>query len=98
MRKEAEKELTKLNKNSNNIFTLAKLMKKNEKDIEGLSFSEKDRKRIWKNHMDEIMNKKNDWDHVTEASMVDEPIKNVKGEEMVIAIKVMKPGIAAGPY
>ena len=35
-----------------------------------LSFSEKHRKRIWKNHMEEIMNKENDWDHVTEASMI----------------------------
>ena len=28
-------------------------------------FSEKNRKRIWKNHMEEIMNKENDWDHMT---------------------------------
>ena len=35
MRKEAEKELTKLNKKSNNIFTLVKFMKKDGKDIEG---------------------------------------------------------------
>ena len=32
---------------------------------ERLGFSEKDRKRIWKNHMKEIMNIENDWDHVT---------------------------------
>ena len=43
------------------------------------------------------MNKENDWDHVTAASMVQEPIKNVIREEMTIAIKVMKPGKAAGP-
>ena len=62
MRKEAEKELTKLNEKSNNIFTLVKVIKKDGKDIEGgrcmrgkngrLGFSKKDRKRIWKNHMD----------------------------------------------
>ena len=40
-----------------------------------LCFSEKDRKRIWKNHMEEIMTKKNDWDHVTEASTVRDPLK-----------------------
>ena len=44
-------------------------MKKDGKNIEGgecmkgkdgrLDFSEKDRKRIWKNHMEEIINKKN---------------------------------------
>ena len=41
------------------------------------------------------MNKENDWDHVTEASMVEGPIKNVTPEEMAIAIKVMKPGKVA---
>ena len=38
-----------------------------------LGFSEADRK-IWKNHMEEIMNKENDWGNVTEASMVEGPI------------------------
>ena len=107
MRKEAEKELTKSNKKPNNIFTLVKFMKKDENDIEGgrcmrgkggrLGFSEKDKKRTWKNHMEEIMNKENDWDHVTEASMVEAPIKNVTQAEMAIAIKAMKPGKAPGP-
>ena len=55
MRKEAEKELTKLNGKPNNIFTLVKFMKNNGKGIEGvrcirgkderLGFSEKDRKK-----------------------------------------------------
>ena len=35
MRKEAEKELTKLNKKPNNICTLVKFVKKDVKDIEG---------------------------------------------------------------
>ena len=106
MRKEAEKELTQLNKKPNNIFTLVKLMKKDGKGIEGgrfmrgkdgkLGFSKEDRKRIWKNHMEEIMNKENDWDHVTAVSTVEGPIKNVTREEMAIVIKVMRPGKAAG--
>ena len=57
----------------------------------------KTEKKIWKNHMEEIMNKENDWDHVTKARMLKGPIKNVTQEEMAIAIKVMKPGKAAGP-
>ena len=52
----------------------------------------------WKNHMEEIMSKENDWDHVTAASMAEVPIKNVTREEMAIAIKVIKPGKAAGPF
>ena len=58
MRKEAEKELTKLNKKTNNIFTLVEFIKKDGKDVEGgrcmrgkdgrLGFSEKDRKKYRK--------------------------------------------------
>ena len=43
------------------------------------------------------MNKENNWGHVTAASMVEGPIKNVTREEIAIAIKVIKPGKAAGP-
>ena len=43
------------------------------------------------------MNKENNWDHVTEASMVEGLIKNVTREEMSIAIKMVKVGKAAGP-
>ena len=43
------------------------------------------------------MNKENDWDHVTEASMVEGPIKNATREEIAMAIKAMKSGKAAGP-
>ena len=35
MKKEAEEELTKLNKKPNNIFTLVKFIKSEGKDIEG---------------------------------------------------------------
>ena len=38
MRKEAEKELTKLNEKPNNIFTLVKFMKKDGKNIERGSY------------------------------------------------------------
>ena len=68
-----------------------------ERKIRRLGFSEKDRKRTWKNDMEEIMNKENDWDHMAEANMVAGPIKNVTREKMAIAIKVMKLGKAAGP-
>ena len=47
-----------------------------ERKRQKLGFSEKDRK-IWKNHMEEIMNKENHWDHMTEGNMVEGTIKNV---------------------
>ena len=56
-----------------------------------LDFSEKDRKRIWKNHIEEIVNEENDWNYMTEANMVDGPIEMVTPEEMkVIAMKPIK--------
>ena len=47
--------------------------------------------------MKEIMNKENDWDHVTAASMIWVTIKNVTHKEIAIAMEMMKPGRAAGP-
>ena len=104
MRKEAER-VNKIEQNTKHFYT-GEVHKKNGKDIEGgrcmigkdgrLGFSEKDRKRIWKDHLKEIMNNEN-WDHVTEASIVKGPIENATREEMTIAIKVMKPAKVAGP-
>ena len=55
-----------------------------------LGFSKKDRKRICKNHMEEIMNKEKDWNDVTAVSMVKGPLENVTRKKMSIAIKVIK--------
>ena len=35
-----------------------------------LGFSKKDRKRLWKNHMEEIMNKEKNWNDMTAVSMI----------------------------
>ena len=56
-----------------------------------LGFSEKDRKRLLKNHMKEIMNKENNWYHVTVVGMVEGPIKKVSCKNMKLAIKLLKP-------
>ena len=53
-----------------------------------LSFSEKGRKRIWKNLMGEIMNKGNAWDHMTEANLVAGSVEKVTFKEMAKAVKV----------
>ena len=49
------------------------------------------------NHMEEIINKESDWDHITGASMVEVLIEKVTCEEMATAVTAMKPGKAAGP-
>ena len=42
-----------------------------------LGFLEKNRKRIWKNHMEEIMNKENNWYNMTEDSTIEGPVGKV---------------------
>ena len=62
----AEQELGELSEHPNKVFKLVKSMKKDGKDVEGgrcmrgsdgrLNFSKKDRGRVWKEHMERIMN------------------------------------------
>jgi len=42
-----------------------------------LGGSEEDRGKIWKEHMEVIMNEENVWDQMTEADVDDRPIKRV---------------------
>ena len=89
------------------MFKLVKSMKKYEKDVEGgrcmrgsdgrLSFSEKDRGKVWKEHTERIMNEENEWDQNVEADLVEGPVERVSWEEVVKAIREMKVGKAAGP-
>ena len=72
MRMEANQELNNLYQNSNSIFYFLRRMKKEEKDVEGgrclrerdgrLGFIEEDRAKIWKEHMEKIMNEQNECD------------------------------------
>ena len=48
--------------------------------------------------MEAIINKENDWDHMTEAIMAEGHIEMVTHKEMVIALKATKPGKDAGPF
>ena len=61
-----------------------------------LGVSEKGRKVISKNYMKEITKKEDDWDHITEANMVEGPIQKVT-IQIAIAIKATKPGKIDGP-
>ena len=57
--------------------------------------SEKDRGKLWKDHMEKIMNVENEWDQMTEADMVEGPVEEVTYEEVNKAINKMKLGKAA---
>ena len=64
-----------------------KSMKKDGKDVEGgrcirgsdgrLNFSEKDRGKVWKEHMEKIMNEENEWDQNVKAELVEGPAERV---------------------
>ena len=66
----ANQELNNLPQNCNSVFYFLRKMKKEGNDVEGgrclkesneqLGFIEEDRARIWKEHMEKIMNKENE--------------------------------------
>ena len=67
---EANQELNNLYQNSNSAFYFLRRMKKEGKDVEGrrcltgkdrrLDVIEKDRAKIWKQHIEKIMNEENE--------------------------------------
>ena len=81
-------------------------MKKDGKDVEGgrcmrgsdgrLNFSEKDRRKVLKEHMKRILNDENEWDQNVKAELVEGPVEKVSREEVVKTIREMKVGKAAG--
>ena len=107
MRQEAEEETNVLCTNPNNVFKFVKFMRKEGKDIDGggcmkdkdgrLVASEKDRGKLWKEHMEKIMNVENEWDQMVEVDMVEGPVEGVTDEEVMEAMNKMTLGKAAGP-
>ena len=81
-------------------------MKKEGKNVEGrrclrgsgrrLNIIEEDRGKIWKEHMEKIMDEENKWDHMVETDVVG-PVEKVNRHEIVEAIQNMKSGKATGP-
>ena len=81
-------------------------MKRDGKDVEGakwmkgrdgrIGFSQEDRCKIRKKHMERITNVENAWDHEVNAVMFEGPVEKVSREEVREAIRKMKQGKAAG--
>ena len=104
---EAERQMNILCGNPNNIFKIVKLFKKDGKNVEGgryirgsdgrLAFNENNRKKIWKDYMENIINEENKRDHLTKTDTVKGPIEKVTLIKIVHAIKGKKIGKAAGP-
>ena len=51
-----------------------------------LSFSEKDRGKVWKEHMERIMNEENEWDQNVKAELAEGTVERVSREEVVTVI------------
>ena len=61
-----------------------------------MGFIEEDRAKIWKEHIEKIMNEENEWDHMVETNLVEGPVEKVVCNEIVEAIQSMKSGKATG--
>ena len=54
------------------------------KDKDGrLVVKAKDRGKLWKEHMEKIMNVENEWDQTVKADMVEGPVEGVTDEEVM---------------
>ena len=85
MRMEANQELNNLYQSSNSVFYFLQRMKKERKNEQRgrclrerdgrLGFIGEDRAKIWKEHMENIMNEENKWDLMIETAVVEGPVE-----------------------
>jgi hypothetical protein len=93
-------------KSSKIMFKIAKQSMKDNKDVVGngcvrdrsgkLCMWERERAKVWKEHMERVMNEENEWDGVVDVDVVHGPIDRVTMKEVMTAIKAMKLGKATG--
>ena len=53
-----------------------------------LGFIKEDRAKIWKEHLEKIMNEENEWDRIVETDLVEGPVKKVARNEIWKQFKV----------
>ena len=100
MKIKANQELSNLYQNSKSVFYFLRRTKKEGNDVEGRrclkgrdersDFIEDDRAKIWKEHMEKIINEKNEWDHMVETDVVEGLVEKVARNELVEATEKMK--------
>jgi hypothetical protein len=93
-------------KSSKIMFKIAKQSMKDNKDVVGngcvrdrsgkLCMGERERAKVWKEHMERVMNEENEWDGVVDVDVVHGPIDRVTMKEVMTAIKAMKLGKVTG--
>ena len=62
-----------------------------------MGFIVEDKAKIWKKHMEKIMNEENKWDHMVETDLVEGPVEKVARNKIVEAVQSMKSRKASGP-
>ena len=67
------------------------------KDKWAVKVSVDDRKKIWKEHMEKLMNAENEWSDSIDASKVEGEVRRTEVEEVRRAMNRMKIGKASGP-
>ena len=89
------------------LFRIAKERAAEKSDVVGVSclkdesgpvkVSVDDRKKIWKKHMEKLMNVENEWSDSIDASKVERAVRRIEIEEVRCAMNRMKIGKASGP-
>ena len=84
-----------------------RMMKKEANDLAGnncikdengkIVFAEDGQKRVWKEHMEAIMNEKNPWDGMVNVEVVKGPMEPFAMNEVERVVGIMKNGKASGP-
>ena len=59
---------------------------------------EEDRAKLWKDHMEKIMNKQNKWDHMVETDLKERLVVKVTHDEIMEAIQSVKSGKTTGTF
>ena len=89
------------------LFRIAKQRVGEKKDVVGVSclkdesgavkVSMDDGKKIWKEHMEKLMNVENEWSDSIDASKVEGAVRRTQVEEVWYAMNRMKIGKGSGP-
>ena len=89
------------------LFGIAKQRTGDKKDVVGVSclkdesgmvkVSVDDRKKIWKEHMEKLMNVENEWSASIAASKVEGAVRRIEVDELRCAMNRMKIGKASRP-
>ena len=65
--------------------------------VEAVKVSVFDRKKIWKEHTEKLMNVENKWSDSIDASKIESLVRKIEVEEVWCAMNRMKIGKASGP-